>query len=125
MQKEFFEELSKFSTNTMKPFAALNTITSHAIESFTKNNIDVINDAFVSGMANIQSFANTKKVEDVVALQTQILKDSGSKAISYAQKSLDTLVDTSTAFSKWMEEGVSTFSKNIKDITDKKTGGNK
>ncbi len=123
MQKEMFEQWSSFGKNSIKPLVALNAITSRAIERITKQNFEIMNDVFNTQVANLQHLANTKKVEDVVSIQTQILKDSGVKAVDYAQKSLEAFVDASTELSKWFEEGFATAVHNVEKATKKEGNG--
>jgi phasin family protein len=126
MQKEMFEQFSNFTKNSVKPLMSLNTLVGKAFERLTKQNLEIFTDVMNTQTAYMQNLANTKRVEDVVSLQTQVLKDSSNKAIHFAQKSFETIVDASSEFSKWLEEGVAAVAGATacaSGVVDRKTTG--
>ncbi|MCW5589777.1 MAG: phasin family protein [Legionellales bacterium] len=113
MQKEFIDQWTNFSKNSLEPFVAFNSLANESFERLAKQNLETVNDLFTSSVANLQKLADCKNVESLIATQTQILQEAGNKAIDYAQKSFAAAVDTTNKFSKLCEKNMSKVVSNV------------
>ncbi len=122
MQNEILEQFTAFSKNSFKPMVTFGKIINEAFERTAKQHMEHVKDSFSTSALYMQNLVNSKKVEDVIAVQTQALKEASNKAIACAQKNLETLVSTSTEVSKLFEENFSHIVANCADKADKKAG---
>lgn len=103
---DILNQWTSFSKLSIKPMITFNTLANRNFERLAKHSLEIINDAMTTSANYMQNLLSSKKMEDIASLQTQMIKETGSKAITYAQKSLEAIVDSSTELSKWFEDGM-------------------
>lgn len=106
MQKEFMEHMSSMGKDAVKPSLHMYNLMTKMLETLTRNNLDLMNQCLSNSVKHLQAVGTHRKLEDVVAAQTQLATETSAKVMSCAQQNLETLRQASTEFSKLLEESL-------------------
>lgn len=106
MQKEFMDQLSSMGKDASKPSLGMYNLVTKVLETLTRNNLDLMNQCLSNSVKQLQAVGTHRKLEDIVAAQTQLATETSAKMMSCAQHNLETLRQASNEFSKLIEESI-------------------
>ena len=121
--KELFEQMGDYSKNSTQPFVEASHLLQKSFERFAKQQMGFISDVVNSSIKPLQSLSGTKKVEDVISIQTNIASEATARCVEFAQQNLDSMIQTSNEFSKLFENNFKAIAEQQAKAAKTTTGG--
>lgn len=113
MYTDFISQLTDASRNLLKPLNQLSHLSTRIAENLTKQQISVANELLGLGIKHAQNLAATKKVEDLVGLNSSFLSEVSNKYAESLNNLFETAIKASTEYSKLFEDGFKGFSEEV------------
>jgi hypothetical protein len=83
----------------------LNNINMRLYGDVARENIKAINDLVLCHAEHVQQLSQAKKLEEVMAIQADLITNVSKPLNTYAQHMLNAMLESASIYSKWMEKG--------------------
>jgi phasin family protein len=105
MYSDLFSQFTDANKNFLNPLNQLSSLNTKVAESLTRQQISAANELIGLGVKHAQTLASTKKIEDVVGLNTAFLSEAGNKYAECVSQLFETALKVSGEYTKLFEEG--------------------
>jgi len=120
MAKDLYEQFSEYTKiftdctkHSAKPVQQFAELAGSTFERVARQNLNMMNEVTGTLLKHSQTCASVKKPEELLPLNLELANAQTTKYIDYAQQTLDTFVELSTAYSKlmskMMDDGMHSF----------------
>lgn len=106
MYTDFLSQFTDANKNLLRPLNQLSSLNTRVAESVTRQQISVANELLGLGIRHAQNLASTRKIEDVVGLNTSFISEISSKYAENMNTLFETALRASSEYSKLFEEGL-------------------
>ena len=106
MQAQFVEQFSKAgqqSLDNAKKFAELNNA---FLKGLTQQQVDTVSNYMENANQHASKLGETKRLQDVLAVQSQFVQEANKIAMGNARTTLDMMVDAKNQFVAWYEDSM-------------------
>ena len=116
MQREFMEHLASMSKDAVKPSLSYYNLVARVIETCTRNNLELVNHVVANGVKQFQVASNTRKLEDIATVQSQLATEISSRVLSCVKLNIEACQQAANEYNRLLEE---TVHQTIKDAGKK------
>ncbi len=106
MSAPMFDQLFKSNQSLLQPMLELNNIAMRLYGDVAREHIKVINELAVCHAEQLQQLSHAKRWEEMMEIQGQWAAKVSAPLNEYAQHMIDSSLEASSIYSKWMEKNI-------------------
>ncbi|MBI2791592.1 MAG: phasin family protein [Gammaproteobacteria bacterium] len=105
MSASMFDQWPQANQSFLEPLIELNNINMRIYGDVARENIKAMNDLVLCHAEQVQQLSQAKKLEEVMAIQANLITNASKPLNTYAQHMLNTMLESASIYSKWLEKG--------------------
>ena len=113
MYTDLFSQFTDANKTFLKPLNQLSSLNTKFAENLTKQQIATANELLGLGIKHAQNLASTRKIEDVVGLNTSFISEASNKYAEHMNQLFETALKASGEYTKLFEEGFKGVSEEV------------
>lgn len=105
MSASMFDQWPQANQSFLEPLIELNNINMRIYGDVARENIKAMNDLVLCHAEQVQQLSQAKKLEEIMAIQANLITNASKPLNTYAQHMLNTMLESASIYSKWLEKG--------------------